>query len=185
MADYRIHHWVVSCVLVILFSSCSHTSPKPTDLESQTNQLTHSIASLSAQVLSEDAKNVSNVLILTSNHLANEYDMERPALYHNMLVNLGFRNRGLCCHWAEDLHAELRKLNTDSLNYAWLVARHGSKLREHNSIVIYAEDLSWQEGLIFDPWRTAGEPFWIAVKDDHYPWELHPLNGQWDALHCK
>ena len=55
---------------------------------------------------------------------------------------MGLRDRGLCCHWAEDLHAELRKLNINSLKVAWLIARQGNQLREHNSIVIYADNIT-------------------------------------------
>ena len=99
--------------------------------------------------------------------------------------SLGIRDRGLCCHWAEDLHAKLRQLHTSSLRFDWLVARQGSQLREHNTVVIYAADSSWLEGIVFDPWRKAGVPHWAKVTGDEYPWELHPLSGQWKNLRCK
>ena len=177
--------WVFTFLLCILLIGCSHTSSLDVDIASQTHDLAYSLESLSMQVISHEASEISSVLITTAIRLSNEYDMMSPALYHNMLVNMGLRDRGLCCHWAEDLHTELRKLNTDSLKVAWLTARQGSQLREHNSIVIYAEGNSWQQGIVFDPWRKAGAPFWTAVIGDEYPWKLHPLNGRWDELRCK
>ena len=175
--------------LVSLFSiamiGCSHTSFQEVDKETQTKNLSQSLGSLSTQVLGHEATEVSNVLINTAISLSDEYDMMHPALYHNMLVNMGLRDRGLCCHWAEDLQAELHKLKINSLKVAWLIARQGNQLREHNSIVIYAEDNSWQEGIVFDPWRKAGVPFWTTVAEDEYPWKLHPLNGRWNVLRCK
>jgi hypothetical protein len=143
------------------------------------------ISSLSAEVQLTDASQTSRLLINTAAKLATDYKMESPALYHNTLVNMGLRERGLCCHWAEDLHARLRELHISSLKFDWLVARPGSKLREHNTVVVYAANASWKEGIVFDPWRMAGVPFWTRVDGDKYPWQLHPLNGQWGKLHCK
>ncbi len=175
---------IVSVFCIALFG-CSHAPVQDVDIESRTTYLSQTLKSLSAQVLSQEADKISNVLIATAISLSDQYEMVNPPLYHNMLVNIGLRDRGLCCHWAEDLHTALRKLNASSLKFAWLVSRQGSQLREHNSIVIYAEDNSWQQGIVFDPWRKAGEPFWTAVAEDDYPWKLHPLNGRWDVLQCK
>ncbi|MEM7401288.1 MAG: hypothetical protein AAF304_04995 [Pseudomonadota bacterium] len=178
-------HFGIAFVLCIVVLGCSHTTSKHVDIDSRATNLTQSLESLSVQVLGQEADKVSNVLIETAIRLSDQYEMENPPLYHNMLVKMGLRDRGLCCHWAEDLHAALRKLNTSSLKFAWLVARQGSQLREHNSIVIYAEDNNWQQGIVFDPWRKAGVPFWTAVVEDDYPWKLHPLNGRWNVLRCK
>lgn len=176
--------------LVILFlfgliSACSHTNAPKTNPDAVKQDFTQTIKSLSQGVTPHDANVTAQTLLNASVRLRNEYAMASPALYHNMLVNMGFRERGLCCHWAEDLHAEIRKLNVNSLKFDWLVSRLGSELREHNVIVIYSADSSWQQGVVFDPWRKAGEPYWAMVKGDKYPWELHPLNGRWDVLRCK
>ncbi len=159
--------------------------PSSKDLESDKDKFSKAIHSLSEEVLITDAKDASQLLINLTNRLTAEYDMASPALFHNMLVNTGVRERGLCCHWAEDLHQQLRTLNTSSLKYDWLVSRMGSRLREHNAVVIYAADSNWSNGLIFDPWRMSGKPHWIKVAEDKYPWKRHPLSGQWKLLRCK
>lgn len=167
-----------------LLIACSHSAPV-TESVDKIVELSHAIGSLSSEIPPADADQTSRVLINTAVTLANEYDMASPALYHNMLVNMGFRERGLCCHWAEDLHAKLRELDVASLKFDWLVARQGNQLREHNTVVIYPVKATWQQGIVFDPWRKAGIPYWTAVEGDKYPWEPHPLNGQWKILRCK
>ena len=140
---------------------------------------------MSDEVHLKDANETSRLLINTTIELARQYDMASPALYHNMLVNTGFRTRGLCCHWAEDLHAKLRGLHSRTLKFDWLVARLGSQLREHNTVVVYPAGTGWENGIVFDPWRKSGIPYWAKVSNDKYPWQPHPLNGRWDILRCK
>lgn len=171
-------------LIICINGACTHV-PAPIDTKNNIVQLTESIRSLSNEVSLEDASRTSQVLINTAIQLAEEYDMASPALYHNVLVNTGFRERGLCCHWAEDLHAKLREIETESLKFDWLVARLGSELREHNTVVIYAADSTWPNGIVFDPWRKAGVPYWTEVTGDKYPWGPHPLSGRWEILRCK
>lgn len=167
-----------------LITACAHVN-EPEDIASEIDNLTLAINALSDEVLPADASLASNLLITAAIELADEYKMASPALYHNMLVNMGIRERGLCCHWAEDLHAKLRELNTHSLKFDWLVARLGSQLREHNTVVIYAADSTWSKGIVFDPWRKAGVPHWAKVAGDEYLWQPHPLSGRWGKLRCK
>ena len=167
-----------------LISACAHVEA-PEDVAGEIDNLTLAINALSDEVSTADASQTSNLLINAAIKLAEEYNMASPALYHNMLVNVGFRERGLCCHWAEDLHAKLRGLNTRSLKFDWLVARLGSQLREHNTVVIYAAESTWTKGIVFDPWRKAGVPHWTKVDGDKYLWQPHPLSGKWEILRCK
>ena len=144
--------------------ACTHTSVSQNasneNISNEIKNLTEAIIALSNNVSMIDANETSRLLINTTVELAKQYDMASPALYHNMLVNTGFRKRGLCCHWAEDLHKKLRGLQSSSLRFDWLVARLGSQLREHNTVVIYPVGSNWESGIVFDPWRKAGIPYW-------------------------
>ena len=171
-------------LLSVFLAACSHTSSTIEPIL-EIDRLSQSILSLSPEIIYEEANITSKVLITTAMSLADEYNMASPSLYHNLLVKMGFRKRGLCCHWAEDIHAKLRELSVDSLKFDWLVARHGSELREHNTVVIFPAETTWEKGLVFDPWRKAGAPFWAEASSDKYPWQLHPLSGQWEILRCK
>ena len=175
---------VFICNFYVYMLGCTHALPS-SNTSSEINNLATEIESLSAEVYSYDARQTSEILINTSVDLANEYQMVSPPRYHNFLINIGLRERGLCCHWAEDLFTELRHLEINSIKFDWLVTNLGNPLREHNALVVYAEDKTWHEGIIFDPWRKSGIPFWTKVSNDKYPWHQHPLSGQWEVLRCK
>ena len=175
---------LVVIVFLISFSSCTH-APLPEDHADHSLKLEEAIASLSDSINIGDARLISEVLVASTSELAQTYRMTSPPQYHNLLVKMGLRERGLCCHWTEDLRSRLLQVNQGTIQFDWLVSKHGSSLSEHNTIVIYAENMSWQQGMIFDPWRKAGRPYWIRVRLDKYPWQLHPLSGQWELLRCK
>ena len=171
-------------IFIISVAGCSHSS-NFTSPANNSERLSGAILALSNSISPAEATQTSKLLLSATSELAQEYKMVRPAKYHNILVKLGLRRRGLCCHWAEDLHRRLRTIDPQSIKFDWVVARHGSQLREHNSVVVYAANSTWQQGLVFDPWRKAGQPYWILIERDKYPWHPHPLSGEWDLLHCK
>ncbi len=176
--------FICLAILILSVASCSHSSTF-TSSDDNLERLNVAILSLSNSISPEEATQTSELLLSATTELAQEYKMVSPSKYHNMLVILGLRERGLCCHWAEDLHRRLRTIDPQSIKFDWVVARHGSQLREHNSVVVYAANSTWQQGLVFDPWRKAGQPYWILIERDKYPWHPHPLSGEWDELHCK
>lgn len=101
--------------------------------------------------------------------LASSYRVVRPSLFHNFLVNSGFRQRGLCYEWAEDLLAQLQSYNLESLELHWGIAR-ADTTREHNSIVITAVGQPFDQGIVLDPWRRSGRLVWSPVAADRFPW---------------
>jgi hypothetical protein len=91
---------------------------------------------------------------------------------------MGFKDRGLCYHWTEDLLKRLRSLNLKTYRLYWAVAHRGSELREHNSVVITARGQAFEDGIILDPWRRSGDLYWAKVRADHYPWIERP-SSEW------
>jgi hypothetical protein len=104
-----------------------------------------------------------------SAELAKEYRVVRPAILHNVLVNLGVRQRGLCFQWADDLSAKLQSLQLRTLRLHRGVARLETR-REHSSVVLTAAGQPFDEGIVLDAWRHSGRLYWGGVKQDHYPW---------------
>jgi hypothetical protein len=102
--------------------------------------------------------------------LARQYRVVRPAIFHNVLVNLGVRKRGLCFQWADDLTAKLQSLNLRTLQLHRGVARLDTR-REHSSVVLTAPGQAFDEGVVLDAWRHSGRLFWGDVRQDHYPWK--------------
>ena len=106
-------------------------------------------------------------------HLAREYRVVRPPWLHNVLVNYGYRERGLCFHWANDLFAELYSLNPTSLEIRLVVSGMDTR-REHNAILVSAPNQPFEDGLILDPWRKSGRLWFGPVSQDRYQWTPLP-----------
>jgi hypothetical protein len=153
------------------------TSGNPSDVQiyrDKIKQLEHELVALSAAVDKTDAQIMAATAVRESAVLAEEYQLIRPAVTHNLLVVLGIKDRGLCYHWTEDLMKRLQALDLKSLQLQWGVAYRGSELREHNCVVITARGQSFFKGIVLDPWRNSGNLFWARVTKDSYPWKVLP-----------
>lgn len=122
----------------------------------------------------EEARQVAQTAVNSSLYLAQEYDIVQPAWFHNLLIQMGLRERGLCWHWTADLMSRLQALKLETYQLRWGVAHRGSDLREHNSVVITANGQIFEKGMILDPWRYSGDLYWVIVAKDSYPWQELP-----------
>lgn len=136
------------------------------------------LRALSRDADPDEARRVAKTAVADSLRLAAEYRVAGPARWHNLLIQMGFRDRGLCFHWTEDLMKGLAALDLKTFRLHWGVAHRGSDLREHNSVVITALNQAFADGLVLDPWRNSGELYWTAVRQDDYPWVPLPPD-QW------
>ncbi len=122
----------------------------------------------------EEANRVAESVLFHSARLADQYRMVRPAVLHNVLVRVGFKDRGLCHHWTTDLMKQLQQLELETYQLYWGVAHRGSELREHNSVVVAARGDPFDNGIVLDPWRYGGKLYWARVENDRYPWKERP-----------
>ena len=125
-----------------------------------------------------EARQVAETAMRESAILADEYQLVRPAVAHNLLIAVGVKERGLCYQWAEDLMKRLEALKLKSFQLHWAVAYRGSNLREHNCVVITVSGQPFAKGILLDPWRNSGNLYWTPVAKDSYPWEILPPT-QW------
>jgi hypothetical protein len=142
----------------------------------QIKQLEQELIALSATIDKTEARILAETTVRESAVLAEEYQLVRPAVAHNLLVFFGMKDRGLCYHWTEDLMKRLQALDLKSIQLHWGVAYRGSELREHNCIVITATEQPFSKGIVLDPWRNSGNLYWARVSKDNYPWEVLPLS---------
>lgn len=151
---------------LIFLQGCA--TSKPT--QGAATALAERLRDLGPKVAIGDAELAAVTAQTYSLELAREYRVVRPAIFHNVLVNLGVRKRGLCFQWADDLTAKLQSLNLRTLQLHRGVARLDTR-REHSSVVLTAPGQAFDEGVVLDAWRHSGRLFWGNVKQDHYPWK--------------
>jgi hypothetical protein len=173
---------LLAVLVVFLFSGCSgsHSSLQmgKAQIDAKVASLQTNLKGLGKDTDTSEARRVAETAVTYSFRLAEEYRVALPARWHNLLIQMGFRDRGLCFHWTEDLMKRLLALNLKTYQLHWGVAHQGSELREHNSVVITAWDQPFEKGLVLDPWRNAGDLYWAAVSQDGYPWVPLPPD-QW------
>ena len=174
-AECRFFKAVFVVLTLVGLTGCVHLPPSAT--AEQIRSLQAALTQLSPDVQEKEATIVAALAYDYPRDLARQYHLVRPPLWHNLLINVGLKQRGLCYHWAEDLGAKLQALDLESIELHWGVARPGS-FREHNTVVITAPHQPFTSGIVLDPWRQSGTLFWGAVTNDVYPWNeglLAPL----------
>src|SRR6266702_4652599 len=128
--------------LIVLVNFCCDLQARvaPSDLPAA-QALRDRIAALSPSIRADEAQRVAESAYATTAQLRRDYGViGGPPSFHNFLVNLGIRKRGLCFQWAEDLLVQLDALKLRTL------------------------------GIILDCWRHSGDMFWSPLVTDHYPW---------------
>ena len=150
----------------------------PERISSNVDALQRELAALGPGIDKAEAGMVAETAVTYSSRLAEEYRVVTPARLHNLLIQVGMKDRGLCYHWTEDLMKRLQALNLRTYQLHWGVAHKGSDLYEHNSVVITALNQPFENGLVLDPWRNSGDLYWAAVREDDYPWVPLPPD-QW------
>lgn len=144
-------------------------------VEEQTKiaELTAAIAALGPEVDPEEAATVARIAVeYPLFTLAPRYGAVDPPLVHNMKVNMGYKPRGLCKDWADDLEARLREENLATLSLHRAIANHDNIRIEHSTVIVSALGDEMEEGIVLDPWREGqGVLYWAkVVEDDHYDW---------------
>ena len=175
---------LVSVLLLLALQACAGGGARigdPQVEQARGAQLGSAILSLGDDVDPEEAQRAARVAIDYSRQQARDYEITASPLMHNVMVNLGIRERGLCVHWTRDLMVRLQQERFRSLELHWGVANYESTFRiEHSTVIISARGDSLQQGLVLDGWRNSGDLFWARTHEDGaYAWRPH---GEVQAL---
>jgi hypothetical protein len=135
-------------------------------------ELRTKLAMLSPSVRVDEAERFAQCAYVTSRRLAREYRVVFPPALQNILVNTGFRKRGLCYQWTEDLMRQLDALKLETLELHWGESFAGT-FSENNGVVVTAKGQPFQQGIVLDAWRYEGRLYWGPVRKDpeHYEWK--------------
>jgi hypothetical protein len=86
-------------------------------------------------------------------------------IFNNFLVYHGWRKRGYCYQWTEDLLLALDKLKLRTLELHWGDA-YRDTWRENNCLVVTAKGQPFDRGMILECWRHLGHLRWNLVASD-------------------
>jgi hypothetical protein len=145
-------------------------APEPQRIAALRDEFIH----LDKSVDPAEAERLASTAVRYSNLMAERYDLIQPVELNNVLISAGLKRRGLCYQLAEDLLAELRTLHVRTLTLQRCVAWKGDIWNEHNCVVVTAVGQAFEDGIVLDAWRNAGNLRWAPVRLDHYPWVPKP-----------
>ena len=134
--------------------------------EKSIQDLSTALVALSPKTVDRrEAELLSATAHTTSRQLAREYGVSGDPAFHNYLINIGVKKRGICADYTHDIGARLRDLRFKTLAVHWGTAWE-KKSDENNALIVTARNQSFYDGIVLDGWRRSGRLFWIHVKDD-------------------
>lgn len=166
-------HILIILSTILLFSACSTKDPSATkNIKTKEIELSNMIQSISPLIKKNEANDIAIEAIEYSKTLAKRYDAVKPALFHNTLINLGLKQRGLCFHYTNDLLKYLEKKNYQSFKFTKIISSRGEYF-EHTAFILTNDNVEFKDSIVFDAWRDSGELYFAKVKEDkRYKWEI-------------
>ena len=128
-------------------------------------ELANQLAALSRRVDPKEATLVAQCAFSTVAKLRQEYRMFGTPIFNNFLVYHGWRKRGYCYQWTEDLLLALDTLKLKTLELHWGDA-YRDTWRENNCVVVTAKGQPFEGGMILECWRHFGHLRWNLVPSD-------------------
>jgi len=139
--------------------------------------LASQLAALSSKVDPKEATLLADCAYSTVHRLRSQYHMFGTPIFNNFLVYHGFRKRGYCYQWTEDLFLALDALKLKTLQLHWGEAYAGT-WRENNCLVVTAKGQPFERGMILEAWRHFGYLRWNLLLSDE---DRYFENTKWAA----
>ncbi len=163
-------------ILSLLLVGCVVTAPSVS--QTKITELSLLFQSMDSTIPQSEAMQLSKDIFHKTAQLTEEFEMTYPPQFHNFLVTMGVRKKGLCYHWSDALYVYLSKKRYTSFEFHLMGANVGEYFFEHNALVVVAKGGKIEEGIIIDPWRDSGELYFSKMEDDpEYTWEHRSKRG--------
>ncbi|MGP6087841.1 hypothetical protein [Antarctobacter jejuensis] len=160
---------LLMALTVLTLGGCAATPPPGGP--DRVAALAKEIEGLGPNVDPAEAARAARIAYSYSMQLKAEYGVTDSPIIHNVKVHNGERQRGLCNHWAEDLHRRLSQEGFRTLDMRRAISPRSPFRIIHHSAVITPRGQTIYEGVILDPWRHGGPLFWgKTTGDDRYNW---------------
>ena len=163
-------HFFRLLFVALFFAGCS-VAPLETP-QSEIGRLSTLLIALDKQNSKKESEALARDIFAQTSKLTKAFRLTSPPLWHNFLVNIGLRKKGLCFHWSDALYVHLKQKRYKSFSFHLVGANVGEYFREHNALVVVSKNGKVEDGVIIDPWRDSGKLYFSKVKDDKaYVWE--------------
>ena len=163
-------------LLSLLLIGCVVSPPLPS--ATSTTQLSKLLQSLDKSIPQDEAMLLSKDIFHETQKLTKEFELTSPPLFHNSLVNIGLREKGLCYHWSDALYAHFSQKKYPHFEFHLVGANIGEYFSEHNALVVVKKGGSIKNGILVDPWRNSGKLYFSKVEDDlTYKWKHRANRG--------
>ncbi len=171
------HRYSFKFLIFSLFlAGCAVTVPSVS--QNKIRELSLLFQSMDSTIPQSEAIQLSKDIFHKTRQLTEAFEMTYPPQFHNFLVTVGVREKGLCYHWSDALYLYLSKKHYPAFEFHLVGANVGEYFFEHNALVVVAKGGKIKEGIIIDPWRESGELYFSKVEDDpDYVWIHRPTRG--------
>ncbi|MFT7823965.1 MAG: hypothetical protein ABXS92_04310 [Sulfurimonas sp.] len=153
-------------------------SVKPTLPANQNiHRFSKQLQGLDADITVKESHLLAGDIYKKANELAKAFKLVSPPQFHNFLVNVGLKERGLCYHFSDALYQHLKSKHYASFEFHLVGANIGEYWKEHNALAVVpkrckSERCIMENGIVIDAWRDSGKLYFSALKEDkRYQWE--------------
>ena len=134
-------------------------------------RLNQMLLELNSSIDSKEANDLSKEAVWYSHSLASNYKVVSPPLWHNTLVNVGIRKKGLCYEWAGDLLRHLLSREYKSFRFYFIGSDIGNYF-EHNALAVTFDGGDLNHSIVLDAWRNSGNLYFDKIENDKkYSWK--------------
>lgn len=166
--------WPLLLTILLGAAGCQSTPEARHPKADQVAQVASQLRQLGPSINPAEAQRLAEVAVHKSLQLAAEWQPVQPAWVNNVLVNYGYRNKGLCYEWANDLFLALCDLRPKSLQLHLAVSKMDTS-KEHNAVVVTAQGHPFQSGIVLDAWRNGGRVWAGPIHSEkRYLWQPLP-----------
>jgi len=160
-------------LLVLLLAGCTPASYKMTG--QQRYALAHALGSLDPHIPAKEAERLALELQHTAEALNRQFERTTDPKFHNFLINVGLKEKGLCYHYCDALYLHVNKEHYPHFDFHLAGANIGSFWREHNALVVTARGEPVSKGIVIDAWRDPQKLYFSKVNEDTaYHWIHRP-----------
>ncbi|WP_419765383.1 MAG: hypothetical protein ACNI28_02820 [Arcobacter sp.] len=162
--------YIITILLPLLFVGCT-VSNLQVERNLTNDNLNILLSTLNDKINKKEAKTLSHEMFIQAKFLKESYDLVSPPLFHNFLVNIGIKEKGLCWHFAQDMLEHAKSLELNSFDYYIGGANLGDYWKEHTTLIVTCKGCKFDDGIVLDPWRNSGKLFYSKIKNDtQYIW---------------